>query len=119
MGTAMTEWGCNITEAAQLAADVVGYSAQVIRGWAYSYFTSFSQMIRITPENVTDEDIEAQLSSGRGLASPHPQSLLFDEEFQLNAQTYPKQCMQEGGAQSDSSSVCRLDPYNIWTKSLQ
>lgn len=89
MGTAMTEWGCNITEAAQLAADV-GYSAQVIRGWAYSYFASFSQMIRITPENVTDEDIEAQLSSGRGFASPHPQSLLFDEEFQLNARSFTK-----------------------------
>ena len=88
MGTAMTEWGYNITEAAQLAADVVGYSAQVIRGWAYSHFTSFSQMIRITPENVTDEDIEAQLSSGRGVPSPHPQSLLFDEEFQLNAQSF-------------------------------
>ena len=63
-------WGHTITKAPELVADVVGYSSQVVRGWAFSYFTSLSGMFQITPENVTNDDIEAELSSG-----------IFDENF--------------------------------------
>ena len=84
IGTAMLVWGHTITKAAELAADVVGYSSQVVRGWAFAYFTSISGMFQITPENVTDDDIEAELSSGRGL----PSSLIFDESFQLDARSF-------------------------------
>ena len=66
IGTAMLVWGHNITKAAELSADIVGYSAQVVQGWAFAYFTSLSGMFQITPENVTDDDIEAELYSGRG-----------------------------------------------------
>ena len=86
IGTAMLVWGHTITKAAELAADVVGYSSQVVRGWAFAYFTSLSGMFQITPENVTDDDIEAELSSGRGRGLPS--SLIFDESFQLDARSF-------------------------------
>ena len=43
-------------------------------------------MFQITPENVTDDDIEAELSSGRG--RDVPSSLIFDENFQLDARSF-------------------------------
>ena len=82
----MQVWGHTITTAAELAADVVGYSAQVVRGWAFAYFTSLSGLFQITPENVTDDDIKAELSSGRG--RDVPSSLIFDENFQLDALSF-------------------------------
>ena len=40
MFVAMTMWGKNITDAATMAATVVGHSAEVIRHWAYNYIVS-------------------------------------------------------------------------------
>ena len=71
----------NITDAATMAATVVGHSAKVIRHWAYSYIVSIYEMSPITQENITDDDIEHVLSSDRGTASPCPNSLLCDEDF--------------------------------------
>ena len=88
MGTAMMTWGHSICKAAQLAADVTGYCPQVTRGWAFDYFTSFNDIFKVTPENVTNKDIELHLSSARGRGSLHPQSLIFDEQFQLDARCF-------------------------------
>ena len=85
MFVAMTMWGKNITDAATMAATVVGHSAKVIRHWAYSYIVSIYEMSRITQENITDDDIEHVLSSDRGTASPCPNSLLCDEDFRNKA----------------------------------
>ena len=82
----MLVWGYNITKAAELSADIVGYSAQVVRGRAFAYFTSLSGMFQATSENATDDDIEAELYSGRGRGLPS--SLIFDENFQLDAQSF-------------------------------
>ena len=43
-------------------------------------------MFQITPENVTDDNIEAELSSSRG--RDVPSSLIFDENFQLDARSF-------------------------------
>ena len=82
----MLVWGYNITKAAELSADIVGYSAHVVRGRAFAYFTSLSGMFQATSENATDDDIEAELYSGRGRGLPS--SLIFDENFQLDARFF-------------------------------
>ena len=87
-GTAMLTWGYGIYKSAELATDVMGYSPQVSRRLAFHFFTSFADMFRVTPENVTDEDIDTQLSSSRGQGSRQPNSLIFDNRCQLNAHCF-------------------------------
>ena len=50
IGTAMQVWGHNITMAAELAADVVGYSAQVVS------FCLLHLTIRNVPDNTRERD---------------------------------------------------------------
>ena len=77
-----------VCKAAELAADVTGYSTQVTRGWAFDYFTSFDDIFQVTPENVTNEDIELHLSSIRGRGSSHPKGFILDEQIQLDARCF-------------------------------
>ena len=83
MATAITVWGCNITEAASLAADCTGYSAYSISQWASSFFLSSSSM---SPDDLTAEFITSELASNRG----HQEAdiLLHDEDFKLAARTF-------------------------------
>ena len=87
MSTAMTKWDQNITNASELASGYVGFSPRVLHRWSFSYFTSLFEMFSITPENITDEQIE-ELSTDRGHSTPCPSSLIFDEDFMLQARTF-------------------------------
>ena len=42
MVTAMSEWGKGIMESASMASDITGYTALVIRKWAFEYFSAIS-----------------------------------------------------------------------------
>ena len=91
MATAMTSWGCNIHEAASYAADCTDFNPETVRLWTSSYFTSLHQMLVEAPENVTDDDIEDQLASERGLSRTHLSSLIHDEAFQLEARSFVRE----------------------------
>lgn len=118
MGTAMMSWGQGICKSAELAADVMGYSPQVTRGWAFDYFTSFADMFRVTPENVTDEDIEAQLSSSRGRGSRHPNSLIFDEQFQLDARCFVRKNACKKGEPNLTAATFRDWIYTTYNEKI-
>ena len=91
MATAMTDH--NITEASQIASDCTQFSPEVVRRWALSFFIELQEMhmIQVSPENVTDELIEDQLSSERGHRHTCPSSLIHDENFQLAARSYVRE----------------------------
>ena len=91
MATAMTQWEYNITDAAWIASEYTYFSQETIRKWASSFFVGFNNLFRTSPENVTDESIEDELSSERGHCHSCPWSLIHDEEFQLEARTYIRQ----------------------------
>ena len=83
MVTAMTQWDCNITKAAQVASECTQFSQETIRRWSSSYFTGLHDMLVTSPENVSDEAIEEELSSEHGHCHSSSSSLIHDEEFQL------------------------------------
>ena len=87
MTTALSVWGKSILEAAKLAADVTGFSAEVVRRWAASYFTSLFEYAA-NPTNIPDAEVKNLLSSDRGHSSPCPQSLIHDEDFQQSARAF-------------------------------
>ena len=66
MTSAMTELGKGIVHAAKFAATTTGFS-QVVRRWAYAYFTALDQY----PGSLNDLDldfIQTELSSEQGKA---------------------------------------------------
>ena len=81
MATAMTQLGCSITRAAQIACDCTQFSQETVRRWANCYFVGLHDRFVASPENVTDEDIEEELSSERGHSHSSPSSLIHDEAF--------------------------------------
>lgn len=89
MATAMTDH--SITEAAQIASDYTQFSLAVVRKWAMSFFIELQEMFQVSPENITDELIEDQLSSERGHKQTCPSSLIHDEAFQLAARSYVRE----------------------------
>ena len=52
--SAMTELGEGIIDAAQFAAATTGFSQQVVRRWAFSYFTALNQY----PGSLDDFDLD-------------------------------------------------------------
>ena len=70
MATAMTQLGCSITHAAQIASECTQFSQETVRRWANCYFVGLHDRFVASPENVTDEDIEEELSSERGQLHP-------------------------------------------------
>ena len=82
MATAITVWGCYITEAVNKAAEYTGYCAESVRTWASSFFLSCNS---VSSDNVTDEYITEELSSNHGHRDTHTDTLLYSEEFQLTA----------------------------------
>ena len=88
MATAMTKWGQNITSAAQTASECTQFSPETVRRWATSYFIELYDLFETSPENVTDEVIEEELSSERGHSHSSPSSLIHEEDFQLAARTF-------------------------------
>ena len=65
MTSAMTELGKGIVDAAKFAATTTGFSQEVVRRWAYAYFTALDQY----PGSLNDLDldfIQTELSSERG-----------------------------------------------------
>ena len=85
MATAMTVWGCCITEAASRAADCTGFHPKTVQDWASAFFVSSSAL---SSEDMTDEHITEDLSSDRGHRDTHSGTLLHSEEFQLAARTF-------------------------------
>ena len=82
MTSAMTVLGKGIVEAAKFAAATTGFSQEVIRRWTFSYFSALAEY----PGSLSDlilDFIQTELSSERGKASGNPDSILHDEEFQL------------------------------------
>ena len=71
MSCAMSKWDKSFREAAQLAADITGYTERSVRKWAGS---------------VTCEDSNSVLCSNRGCSSTY--SLVQDEEFQMEARSF-------------------------------
>ena len=85
MATAITVWGCCITEAASRAADCTGFHPKTVQDWASAFFVSSSAL---SSEDMTDEHITEDLSSDRGHRDTHSGTLLHSEEFQLAARTF-------------------------------
>ena len=54
MTSAMTELGKGIVDAAQFAAAATGFSQEVVRRWAFSYFTTLNEY----PCSLDDLDLE-------------------------------------------------------------
>ena len=77
MSCAMTKWDKSVREAAQLAADITGYSERSVRKWA-------GVAVNDTPEDC--EDLTSVLCSNRGCSSTY--SLVQDEEFQMEARSF-------------------------------
>ena len=97
MTSAMTELGKGIVDAAKFAAATTGFSQEVVRRWAFSYFTALNQY----PGSIDDLDldfIETQLSSERGKGCGNADSILHDEEFQLSARKYIRSNAYRKGA---------------------
>ena len=82
----MTELGKGIVDAAKFAATTTGFSQEVVRRWAFAYFTALDQY----PGSLNDVDldfIQTELSSERGKACGNPDAILHDD-FQLSARKY-------------------------------
>ena len=97
MTSAMTELNKGIVDAAKFAAATTGFSQEVVRRWAYSYFTALAQY----PGSLNDLDLEfiqTELSSERGKACGNPDAILHDEEFQLSARKYIRSNAYRKGA---------------------
>ena len=88
MVTAMPQWNCNITKAAQVALECTQFSQETIRRWSSSYFTGLQDMLVRSSENVTDEAIEEELLSEHGHSLSSLSSLIHEEEFQLAARQF-------------------------------
>ncbi len=67
------------------------FSQETIRRWATSYFVGLHDKFMASPENVTDEDLEEELSSERGHSHTSPSSLIHDEAFRLAARTFVRE----------------------------
>ena len=93
MATAMTTFGRDITTAARIASDYTQFPERTIRKWAFSFFVGLHNVFQISPENVTNETIETELSSERGACHSCPSSLIHDEEFQIAARTCAGECL--------------------------
>ena len=79
---------CSITRAAQIACDCTQISQETVRRSANCYFFGLHDRFVASPENVTDEDIEEELSSERGHSHSSPSSLIHDKAFQLAARSF-------------------------------
>ena len=91
MATAMTQLGCSITHAAQIASECTQLSQETVHRWANCYFVGLHDRFVASPENVTDEDIEEELSSERGHSHSSPSSLIHNEAFQLAARSFVRE----------------------------
>ena len=87
MVTAMSEWGKGIMESASMASDITGYSAWVIRKWAFEYFSAIS-IFSGSLDNIDNEFIDIQLSSNRGCGIGNQSSIIHDEEFKISAREF-------------------------------
>ena len=85
MATAVSEWNCSITEAAERAAVCCGFNAEVVRRWA-SVFLSHPHLCLV--QDLTDECITDILATRRGHHDNHDASLLQDEHFCREARAY-------------------------------
>ena len=88
MTSAMANMKYSIMEAAELAAQVCGYSSERVRKWAFALFTSMAAHSNL--DGIDDEFVELKLSSDCGKASVHD-SLIHSEEFKLAARTYVRE----------------------------
>ena len=79
MSTAMSVWGCNVTEAAHRAA---GFSEQTVHKWAASFYLWASTV------SLDDEFITDKLSSDCRHCDTHADTLLYSEDFQLAARKF-------------------------------
>ena len=91
MVTAMSEWGKGggkgIMESASMASDITGYTALVIRKWAFEYFSAIS-IFSGSLDNIDNEFIDIQLSSNRGCGIGNQSSIIHDEEFKISAREF-------------------------------
>ena len=83
----MSTWGKGIVEAATLASQVCGFSAETIRRWGSSYFISIGAFPG-PPENIDNEFIYHELSSDRGHGVGNESLIIHDEEFQIKAREF-------------------------------
>ena len=103
MCTALSVCDKGIVEAAKLAADVTGFSAQVIRRWAASYFLLLPECAANLAD-IEDKDVENLLSSDRGHSSPYPNSLIHDEDFKDSARAFVRSNANKRGEAHDFAS---------------
>ena len=88
MATTMTTFGDDMSTAARVASDYTQFSEHTVHKWASSYFTGLYNVFQASPEDISDETIESELSSERGTFHSNPSSLIHDEQFQMAARTY-------------------------------
>ena len=115
MTSAMTELGKGIIEAAKFAATVTGFSSEVVRRWAFVYFSNLVQHPGST-DDIDLEYLEAELSSERGKGCGNPTAILHDEEFQLAARTYVhSNAYRKGEPNLTTEMFCRWvnDNYSV------
>ena len=84
MTAAMTELSKGIVEGAKFAANVTGFSSEVVRRWTFVFFSNLVQYPG-SLEDIDNEYMETDLSSERGKGCGNPDAILHDKEFQLAA----------------------------------
>ena len=90
------EMGKGIVESSEIAAEIVGLSAQSILRWTRSLFISLATWSEPIG-NFDDGQIEHQLSSEQGCGSANHSSLVHDERFQLKAREFGRQHANKKG----------------------
>ena len=115
MTSAMTTLNKGIVDAAKFAATTTGFSHEVIRRWAFGYFTAISEY----PGSVDNLDLQftqTELSSERGKDCGNADSIFHDENFQLCAREYiHSNAYRKGEPNLTSEMFCRWvnDNYGV------
>ncbi len=91
-----TKWEKGIVESAEIAAELIGVSAQSIRVWAKFFFVSLATWSEPI-DNFDDEQVEQVLSSERGQGAENFNSLVQEESFQLEARQFVRQNANKKG----------------------
>ena len=94
-------------------AAATGFSQEVVRRWAFSYFTALNQY----PGSLDDLDLEfiaTQLSSERGKACGNADAIIHNEKCQLSAREYIRSNAYRKGA-PNLTMFCKWinDQYDV------
>ena len=102
--------GSGIIESCKQASRITGYQSEVIRRWAVACFRDFFGGIS-NIDDITDEILTSEFSSDQGRHSKVRGSLVENEDFKVDAQTY----VHENGYVKGKPNLTALK-FALWVK---